>query len=163
MTPDQLPAMFEAIQARVNDAAGTVVLGLAYSYQARVQGVTLRLHSHGVDLKTNAPPGGPPAWVLGNLARSVEVKPIVTQGPVAIASVAPHVVYARLQELGGHIYPKRHRFLRFPLNGRIYYKEHVYVPPRPYMRPTTDAMVADGSFTERAMATFEFAVWGWRR
>lgn len=54
-----------------------------------------------------SPPGTPPARVTGTLARSVRATPAVRSGPyTATCSVAPHTVYARIQQLGGHIYPK---------------------------------------------------------
>lgn len=160
MTPNQLPGMFMLISTRVDNAAGPVVLGMANAYQRRVQRVTLRKYSNVANMPTPSPIGEPPAWVSGDLARSVEVTPGILEGPVATASVAPHMVYARIQELGGIVRPVRARFLRFPYAGRIWYKKFVRLHEHPYMRPTTEDMVADGSFTGTAMAVFEAVVWG---
>jgi hypothetical protein len=160
MTPDQVPGLLEAISARVNDAAGPAVLGMANAYQARVSGVTLRTFFNAEDMPTPSPVGSPPAWVSGTLARSVHVFDEQLGGPVASAKVAPDTIYARIQELGGVIRPIRFRYLRFPYDGRIWYKKSVKLNPHPYMRPTTEAMVADGSLTAIAAAVFETSVWG---
>jgi hypothetical protein len=160
MTPDQVPGLLEAISARVNDAAGPAVLGMANAYQARVSGVTLRTFFNAVDMPSPSPPGSPPAWVSGTLARSVHVFDEQLGGPIASAKVAPDTIYARIQELGGTIFPHRFRFLRFPYAGYIHYRKSVTLPSRPYMRPTTEEMVADGSLTAIAAAVFESSVWG---
>jgi hypothetical protein len=160
VTPEELPAMFEAISARVNDAAGPCVMGMALAYQKRVQNVTLREFHNAVDMPSPSPPGSPPAYVTGTLDRSVTTQPGNLGGPVATAFVAPHTIYARAQELGAFITPKHFRYLRFPYGGTIHFRKSVTLPARPYMRPTTEAMVADGSLTEIAMTVFEARVWG---
>lgn len=66
-----------------------------------------------------APPGEPPAWVTGNLARSVSVEGPDQAGPGRWSGrVGPTAVYGRIQELGG-------------VAGR-----GSVLPPRPYMDPT---------------------------
>lgn len=160
MTPDQVPGLLVGISSKVNDAAGPAVLGMANAYQARVSGRTLRTYFNAVDMPTPSPIGSPPAWVSGTLARSVHVFDEQLGGPVASAKVAPDTVYARIQELGGVIVPKRARYLRFPYDGRIWFKKSVTLRRHPYMKPTTDEMVSDGSLTAVAAAVFEIAVWG---
>jgi hypothetical protein len=45
-------------------------------------------------------------------------------------------------------------------NGMDWYRVHVYIPDRPYMRPTVDQTVSDGSLGRAAADAFEIAVWG---
>ena len=101
-----------------------------------------------------SPPGTPPARVTGTLARSIRRGGGHATGPYSfMVSVAPHTVYARIQQLGGHIYP-RHTlragpreansayspvaygelgFLRWEDKGGVHFSRHVYLPKRPYM------------------------------
>jgi len=54
-----------------------------------------------------SPPGTPPARVTGTLARSIRRGAGYRSGPCSYTvSVAPHTAYARIQQLGGDIYPK---------------------------------------------------------
>jgi phage gpG-like protein len=101
-----------------------------------------------------SPPGTPPARVTGTLARSIRKFGGHSAGEYAFQiSVAPHTVYARIQQLGGHIYPKHTLragpreagsaqsplaygelgFLRWTSGGETHFSRHVYLPKRPYM------------------------------
>jgi hypothetical protein len=54
-----------------------------------------------------SPPGTPPARVTGTLARSIRKMGGYRSGTYSYTiPVAPHTVYARIQQLGGDIYPK---------------------------------------------------------
>jgi hypothetical protein len=111
-----------------------------------------------------SPPGTPPGRRTGTLARSIRAEEPYSSGPYsARTSVAPHTVYARIQQLGGHIYP-RHTlqgrdvpfgpvrysdlgFLRWESDGQVHFARHVYLPPRPYMvmRPETRTRCHDAA------------------
>lgn len=81
-----------------------------------------------------SPPGTPPARRTGTLARSVRAEPATLAGTGrAVSSVAPHAVYARIQQLGGDIYPVRAKVLRWKEGGRYRYAKHVHLPARPYI------------------------------
>jgi hypothetical protein len=160
MTPAELPAMWQAIRDRAAQGTADAANAMAYAYQRRLVTDTLRRYTHPPFTKTPSPPGQPPALVTGTLRRSVRVVPAAGGGAVARSSVAPHTVYARIQEYGGHIYPVRARFLRWVEDGAVHFARHVYLPPRPYMRPTTAEMAADGSLHRAAAAAFQARVWG---
>ena len=56
---------------------------------------------------------------------------ILTQGPrgadgLYTGEVGPTMIYGRQRELGGHIYPKRAKHLRFTKFGETVYTLHVY-------------------------------------
>jgi phage gpG-like protein len=51
----------------------------------------------------------------------------------AESSVAPHTVYARIQQLGGDIYPVRAKALRWKDKSGVHFARHVRLPARPYM------------------------------
>jgi hypothetical protein len=65
---------------------------------------------------------------------------ILTQGPrgadgLYTGEVGPTTIYGRQRELGGHIYPKRAKALRFVKFGDVVYTTHVYQKPEPFMKP----------------------------
>jgi hypothetical protein len=160
ITPGELVALLKAIQGRAADAAPDVAMAMAEHYRDHVKDVTLRRYSHAPQTKTDSPPGQPPAWVTGELARSITAAPGPSSGTYATATVSPHTIYARIQELGGHIRPVRARYLRWTEDGIVHYSKHVYLPPRPYMSPALADVVADGSLTAAAAAAFMAKVWG---
>lgn len=116
-----------------------------------------------------SPPGRPPARRSGTLARSVRPEPAVSAGAYrARSSVAPHTVYARIQNEGGVIWAKHTLagrglaagvagpqrvsdlgYLRFQIGGVVHYRRSVTLPPRPYMVMTSEArqLVHDGAIS----------------
>lgn len=89
--------------------------------------------------------------LTGTLRRSIDVQGPFPAGPHTWgARVGPTVIYGRIAELGGHIYPRRARALRWwAADGTPIFAMHVYHPAHPYMkpgleavRPTIDAIVA---------------------
>ena len=164
MTPAELPPVLAAVGERASRAAPDAATAMAYAYHRHLTGDVLRRYTHPPRTKTPSPPGGPPALVTGTLRRSVRAVAAAGGGPVAMALVAPHTVYARIQELGGHIYPKhttrggRPGFLRWTEDGVTHYARHVYLPPRPYMAICTRETIANGSLHRAAVAAFEAAV-----
>ena len=76
---------------------------------------------------TTAPPGTLKASIL-------------VQGPrgadgLYTGEVGPTTVYGRQRELGGDIFPKRAKALRYVKFGDVVYTMHVYQHPEPYMKP----------------------------
>ena len=142
MTPAELPGYLRSLAAEVKDrAAVDAADAMAQAYQRTVV--------KSMRGPAPSPPGTPPARRTGTLARSVRPEPARLAGPGrAESSVAPHTVYARIQQLGGDIYPVRAKALRWkastfgPLrqgekrSGYVYAK-HVRLPARPYMVMTS--------------------------
>ena len=124
MTPAELPAYLQALTARIRDEGPTAAANaMAQAYQGEVV-----RSMHG---PAPSPPGTPPARRSGTLARSVRPEPAVPIGAGrAKSSVAPHTVYARIQQLGGDIHVVRAKVLT---DGKTFFGKHVYLPPRPYM------------------------------
>lgn len=69
----------------------------------------------------------------GDLRRSIEVQGPHDMGGEYVALVGPTVIYGRQRELGGDIYPKVARLLRFTKFGDTVFTAHVYQEPNPYM------------------------------
>jgi hypothetical protein len=67
--------------------------------------------------------------------------------------VGPTTVYGRQRELGGHIYPKRAKHLRFTKFGVTVYTDHVYQHPQPYLKPgRTSSLVPIDVMTREQIA-----------
>lgn len=129
MTPDQLPARLRAIADRARTrAAIDAANAMAQAYQSEVV-----RSMHG---PAPSPKGTPPARRSGTLARSVRATPAVPTGAGrATSAVAPHTVYARIQQLGGDIHVVRAKVLT---DGKQFFGKHVHLPARPYMTMNGD-------------------------
>ena len=159
MTPDELPAYLEAIAARVPAAAAAAANAMANAEQRYLVTNVLIRYTHPMYTKTPSPPGQPPALVTGTLRRSLRIVPAPPAARTT-ASLAPHTVYARIQEVGGTIYPVRRKFLRWVEDGTVHFARKVTLPARPYMLPGRDDLVANGTFHREAEAAFNRTVWG---
>jgi phage gpG-like protein len=143
MTPEELPAYLRRMKDRVSTEAPVAAANaMAQTYQGEVRR----------SMRGSAPsaPGTPPARRTGTLARSVQAEPAVPAGAGrATSSVAPHTVYARIQQVGGDIHVVRAKILT---NGKQFFGKHVRLPARPYMvmTPATRQKVHDAA--RRAIA-----------
>lgn len=134
MTPAELPGRLSRLARDVKDrAALDAADAMAQRYQVSVVRSMVG--------PSPSPPGTPPARRTGTLARSVRAEPATLTGPGrATSSVAPHTVYARIQQLGGTIVPVRAKVLRWPdktVKGGYRYAKKVRLPARPYMVMTS--------------------------
>ena len=126
MTPEQLPGRLRRLAGDVRArAALDAADAMAQAYQRSVV-KSMRGPSP-------SPPGTPPARRTGTLARSVRAEPASGGGGRATSSVAPHTVYARIQQKGGDIYPVRAKVLRWKEGRKTRFARHVHLPKRPYM------------------------------
>jgi phage gpG-like protein len=160
VNPAGLPGLLMTVAARAGEAAAPAVEAMGERYRQQLQQVTLRQYVHPPGMKTDSPPGSPPAYVTGQLANSITLGVVDTGGPIAHAYVGPHTVYAAIQEWGGHIRPVRAHYLRWVEDGAVHFSKHVYLPERPYMQPALDELIATGAFQEAAGNAFSVTVWG---
>lgn len=115
---------------RVRNAAPGIALGGALLAQRFARKYATAGHPHHLQVRT------------GNLRRSIRAHaPFEKKPDVWESRTYPTVVYARLQELGGWVFPKRARFLHWigqPQYGDApgpQYRRAVYIPRRPYLAP----------------------------
>lgn len=127
MTPAELPGRLMRLARDVQDrAALDAADAMAQRYQVSV--------ARSMVGPSPSPPGSPPARRTGTLARSVRPEPAVPAGSGrATSSVAPHTVYARIQQKGGVIVPVRAKVLRWVDKTGTHYAHRVRLPARPYM------------------------------
>lgn len=125
---DALGQALDRLAQRVHSATRKAVREATRHAQRRAT-VHLSRYYHPPNTPTPSPPGQPPARIGGHLRGSLKpTGPFPTAGGYT-GQLGATAVYARIQELGGR-------------TGRNHASE---LPPRPYLRPTHRAMLADGS------------------
>lgn len=68
---------------------------------------------------------------VGRLAGSITVR----KDSKLSGKVGPTVIYGRIQELGGTIYPRQAKMLHWVDATGSHFARHVTLPPRPYLKP----------------------------
>ena len=182
MTPDELIDKLQRYRDMAVAAMPEVAMAMADEYKDHLTHVTLRQRYAAPDqFGTPSPPGSPVAWRTGKLAESVTSWPGASSGMSATAHVAPHTIYAGVQEYGREIFAKRFEYMHWvngpgdfwqaraagghsyswhPTGGS-WYAKRVFVPPRPYLQPALEDVVADGSLLRAASLRFRLATVGW--
>ena len=101
-----------------------------------MQAVILAIKNQVVEQHLSGPTGpNSLSRKTGALARSVQVD-VTTDGDVITGRVfyTGDVIYARIHELGGDIYPVNAKALRFMVGGKMVITQHVRMPARAPMR-----------------------------
>lgn len=70
----------------------------------------------------------------GHYRRSISTK-VRDTGRDVIGTLAGNVIYAAIHEFGGTIFPKKGKYLRFPINGSWVSVKKVVIPKRPLLAP----------------------------
>src|SRR5580698_5034086 len=101
MTVEELPAYLQSIATRVAaDGAEPAVTSMAQTFESAVKR-TLSLQTRGAtSFRPSGERGQPPAMRSGFLRASVAMAEGASSGVTAEASVAPHTIYAAVQEWG---------------------------------------------------------------
>jgi hypothetical protein len=120
-----------AMQAKAPGAATAAALAMGLTFTAEVKAQELTRFS-GPD---PSPAGSPPALQSGALRNSVMPMPPLISGLRTSVIVGGTVIYARIQELGG--------------DAGINHSAHL--PPRPYLKPAVERMVANGQLRKAAV------------
>lgn len=160
---DELLARMNGILLRTMQTSPVVAEAMGRAFRNRVVNVTLRRYEHPAGMFTPSPPGQPPGTVSGELGASITSR---VQGGVSTsrAWVGPHTIYAGVQEFGKDIYVKHTTvtrtgkvvpgYMKWQMEGKFWYAQHVRIPERSYMRRTRDEMIADGSLHRAAVEAF---------
>jgi phage gpG-like protein len=160
MDPSALPGYLEGFKARVPSAALPVAIEMARTYQSAVQR-NLALLAHAPFTFTPSPPGAFPARMTGNLRRHIVFSGAGGASSIGWASISADTIYAAVQEYGHTMHAHSWRKpMSWYNEGQWWSKYEVKVPARPYMRPTTAQVIANGSLARGAMAMFTAIVWG---
>lgn len=127
--PVDVQALIDALQEKM-DEAPDVATEAVRSMSTIAQ----------TNIKATLDSGDPLHVRTGRLSESVR-ETYFSPGAVAMAHVAPTIVYSRIQELGG-------------ISGKDY---HSHLPPRPYVAPTVEASMDE--FRQAAVDSFT-DMWG---
>jgi hypothetical protein len=148
----ELPLFLNRIgDTLASKGAAAAANAMAAEFHAELVNVTLRKSSHARGEVTASKPGSPPALVSGTLRRSARIVPAAVSGTRAVSSVRMGAVYARAQEKGAVIRPKRGSYLKFQYPAGSWHSvRSVTLPARPYMKPTLDLLRATGRLRSRA-------------
>jgi hypothetical protein len=149
--------IFGRISAAASPAAQDACDAMGRLFQISVRNELSRA-KHAPHTRTPSPPGAAPALVSGRLRESV-TKSDATPGPESECWVAPHTVYAVIQEYGGPMDAHTRRYMSWVTDGRRYWAKHVDLPERPYMRPVARRLSANGELTEVALGAFGAAIY----
>lgn len=71
----------------------------------------------------------------GMLRASLETK-VSGSGQKTVGILGTNLIYARIQEQGGDIYPRTAKFLHFFIGGKEIFTKHVRIPAHWYLRKT---------------------------
>ena len=172
MTPEENVAFLEGIRAKVATAAPPCADAMGQTHKTHLVHVTLMESgkslpptAHSDPLIASAP-GDPPGILTGRLRASVTCVPGVQGGAFASSIVGPHTIYARTLEWGDVHTGRPSMWLWVGYVGpavtqqRGWVRQEVDIPARPYMRPSRDAVLADGSVVREANFAFTMHVWG---
>lgn len=152
MTPEENVAYWKTLLGTVADSASDVANAMASTFSDRVRNATLKETAHPVGEFYKAPAGRPPAYVTGNLARSI-IRTPAFGGIRATGTVGAFARYAAIQEFGGFTWGD-HGFMHWRNSAGEWFMRTVYVPEHPYMRPTLEAVIRDGSLVGSAIDAF---------
>lgn len=78
-----------------------------------------------------------------------------SDGIRATARVGNRVSYSRILEFGCVITPTNKKFLHWVDSGGSWYHEFLVVKPHPFLEPTVDESIDDGSLRDEAVDAFE--------
>jgi hypothetical protein len=153
-------AWLERVIARMELGAPAMADAMARYLAERTAEDTLRRVMHAPGTYYKARPGAPPAYVSGTLARSMFWTPAVSAGGTrATAYVGNYARHAKLLEFGGCVLqPTRGKVMHWTDTGGSWYHARLPVsgefPAHPFLQPTVQEAIDDGSLTRVAMAAF---------
>jgi hypothetical protein len=149
-------AWLERAIARMELGAPVVANAMAEYLADRTAYDTLRQATHAPGAYYKARPGAPPAYVTGSLARGMFVTPAAeSPGSRATAVVGNSARHARLLEHGGCVLkPTQGKVMHWTDTGGSWYHSALEFPAHPFLRPTVQDAIDDGSLTQVARAAF---------
>lgn len=105
----------------------------------------LSRQAHAPHTRTPSAPGEAPALISGSLWASMTAEMMTADeawvGPTSSAS-SYNGPYGRIQELSGLM--EGHPWMHWFEDGREHFAREVFLPPRPYLKPATDAEIGSG-------------------
>lgn len=153
VTPPENIVFLEGVLAKAKLGAAAAATAMARFIAERTANDTLRRTSHPSGEWHRARPGEPPAMASGNLADSMFFVP-ASGGLRASSLVGNSAEYSRILEFGHDLAPPTKHFMHWVDSGGSWYHTFLRVPPHPYLEPTVEESIDDGSLREAAIEAF---------
>lgn len=154
MTLEESLSFWQGIADGVGEGARVTAEAMARYLAERAANDTLKRTSHPPGQYYKAPPGAPPAYVTGQLASSM----YWTRGrggSRATAAWGNRDPKAKMLEYGDcDITPRRASVMHWTDSGGSWYHARLPAEEHPFMGPTAEEAIADGSLREVAVDTF---------
>jgi len=156
----EVAANLRAIQARAqSDAPIAAVKALTAAAETTVKlALTARSHAKGVGIRTNSPPGAPPAKVSGDLVKGIHRTPAEAMGAgMASQVLGSTTAYGAVHEFG----PVTIRAKNFPQLGNPevgFFGPVVKIPKRPWMKPSVELLITSGAGSKACMTAWAAAI-----
>ena len=147
-------AEWEKIIQRAKPGAKAAADAMAEYIKWRTAEITLRRTTHAPGAYHRARPGEPPAYGSGNLARMMYVAQ-AHQGVRATALVGNKAPYSRVTEFGCVVTAASQDKMSWADSAGLWYHFQLDHPEHPFLQPTVDEAIADGSLQEVAVKAFE--------
>ena len=153
ITPEENVAYLEQVLARAKLGAAATAAAMARYIAERVQNETLqKTHAPGAYYK--ARPGSPPSSASGRLAKGMYSTP-ASGGLRATAIAGNDAEHAKLLEFGGCVLkPTGGKVMHWTDSGGSWYHAQLPAPAHPFLGPTTEEAIADGSLRRVAIEAF---------
>jgi hypothetical protein len=153
VTPEEMVAEWEKIIQKARPGAKAAADAMAKYIVWRAQEITLRRTLHAPGAYHRQKGGEPPAYGSGTLARAMYMRSasLAVRTTALVGNKAP---YSRISEFGCVVTANKDEMSWADSAGRWYHWQLVH-PPHPFMEPTTDEAIDDGSLQEAAIEGFE--------
>ena len=160
LTPEENLLYWLDIRATARKGAAAAAEAMARYIAERVVNDTLQQTTHAPGAYHKARPGAPPATASGSLAKGMYYTP--ASGELrATAYVGNTARHAKLMEFGGCVLqPTDGKTMKWKDTGRATHWHHARLPvdgefpAHPFLEPTTDEAIDDGSLRQVAIDAF---------
>ena len=153
VTPEQMTEIWAKAEQKAKLGAKAAADNMARYLVWRAREITLRQTTHGPGAWHRQQPGQPPSYGSGNLARSMFYTP-ASQGIRTTALVGNKAPYSRILEFGCTVVPVYKKRMSWTDSGGTWYHELLEVPEHPFLEPTVNDSIDDGSLREAALEGF---------
>jgi hypothetical protein len=155
VTPEGNVAYLRGVLELAEQGAQGVATDMARYITWRVKNITLRRTYHSPGEWYRARPGEPPAYASGTLADSIYFRPAYPGlRASALVQVDPDLPYGRILEFGCVVSPTYYSLMHWKDTGGSWYHPVLTVEAHPYLGPTTEEAIDDGSLEEVAIEAF---------
>jgi hypothetical protein len=154
MTPEENLALLLQIEARARLGAAAAADAMAKYIAERTADDTLRRNVHAPGAYYKARPGAPPSYASGSLARGMYWRS-ASRGLRASAYAGNNARHAKLLEFGGCVLrPTSGKVMHWTDSGGSWYHAQLPAPAHPFLEPTVQEAIDDGSLRQAAIDAF---------